>query len=93
MFIGEAILSFESVMMKMTVLKESENAYFFGNKLVVEEAPSPSNIIWDNLHLEESDYKVRKIFSYASCVTLIFTALSIKIFFAWLQLKTEGTRF
>lgn len=79
--------------MRDIILASADTSYFYGNKLIIEKAPNPRDIFWDNLHLDNSDIKLRTTFSWVSCIALIFMMLFIKIVSSWVGMMLEGTIF
>ena len=93
LFIGEAVLSFESQDMAEYLLSESPNkrTYFYGSDLALEKPEHPKGIYWYNLHLDQEDYKVRSTFSMISCSAIFLCSLFLQVLLNYLKLASGTT--
>lgn len=88
LFIGEAVLSFETQDMAEYLLSDSvkKRTYFYGNELALEKPEHPKGIYWYNLHLDQDDYKVRSTFSMISCSAIFLSSLFLQVLLNYLKL-------
>lgn len=66
--------------------KSQKNALFFHKKrLVIEEAPEPGDIYWNNLGLSESERYIRRALGYSIFFILLFPCTFVIYCFTVMQ--------